>query len=139
VANNAVRPNPPSSFHGQVAGMRRYSSVGDLIATRDASGVTWTLVGKHRTTSTVSRERYLPFGQRCGMDDLPFAERGFLGKAEDASADLTYLGARYYDPAIAKFISTDPELDLRTPEWVQRLLWCLGAHQNYKSDALQTM
>ncbi|MEU7749689.1 polymorphic toxin-type HINT domain-containing protein, partial [Nonomuraea sp. NPDC049158] len=46
-----------------------------------------------------------------------FTDRGFLGKIEDAATGLDYLGARYYDPAIAKFISTDPELDLRTPEW----------------------
>ena len=92
---------------------------------RDATGVTWLLAGLHGstqlaindTTGTVSRERYLPFGQRRGGDDLPFTDRGFLGKIEDASTGLTYLGARYYDPAIAKFISTDPELDLRTPEW----------------------
>ncbi|MET8986294.1 RHS repeat-associated core domain-containing protein [Nonomuraea wenchangensis] len=92
---------------------------------RDAGGVTWMLTGKHGstqlavndTTGTVSRERYLPFGQRRGADDLPFTDRGFLGKTEDASTSLTYLGARYYDPAIARFISTDPELDLRTPEW----------------------
>ncbi|MFC5830642.1 RHS repeat-associated core domain-containing protein [Nonomuraea insulae] len=111
---------------GQVTGKRYYSSAdGDLVAMRDANGVTWMLAGMHGSTQlavndstgTVSRERYLPFGQRRGGDDLPFTDRGFLGKTEDASTGLTYLGARYYDPAIAKFISTDPELDLRTPEW----------------------
>ncbi|HUR06580.1 MAG TPA: hypothetical protein VM347_28820 [Nonomuraea sp.] len=40
-------------------------------------------------TTAFNRERYLPFGKRRGTDDLP-------------SADLTYLGARSYDPAIAK-------------------------------------
>ncbi|MFK4042275.1 polymorphic toxin-type HINT domain-containing protein [Nonomuraea wenchangensis] len=111
---------------GQASGKRYYSSAdGDLIAMREATGVSWMLTGQHGstqiavndTTGTVSRERYLPFGQRRGADDLPFTDRGFLGKTEDASTGLTYLGARYYDPAIAKFISTDPELDLRTPEW----------------------
>ncbi|MFG1970011.1 RHS repeat-associated core domain-containing protein [Nonomuraea fuscirosea] len=111
---------------GSVAGKRYYSSAdGDLAAMRDASGVTWLLAGTHGstqlavndTTGTVSRERYLPFGQRRGADDLPFTDRGFLGKTEDASTDLTYLGARYYDPAIARFISTDPVLSLKRPEW----------------------
>ncbi|MET7339552.1 RHS repeat-associated core domain-containing protein [Nonomuraea sp. NPDC005650] len=111
---------------GQVTAKRYYSAIDDgLVAMRDTSGVTWILAGMHGstqlavndTTGTVSRERYLPFGQRRGGDDLPFTDRGFLGKTEDASTGLTYLGARYYDPAIAKFISTDPELDLRTPEW----------------------
>ncbi|WP_187414954.1 polymorphic toxin-type HINT domain-containing protein [Nonomuraea sp. PA05] len=111
---------------GAVTGKRYYSSAdSEPVAMRDANGVTWLLAGKHGstqlavndTTGTVSRERYLPFGQRRGGDDLPFTDRGFLGKTEDASTGLTYLGARFYDPAIARFISTDPELDLRTPEW----------------------
>ncbi|MFI9848685.1 polymorphic toxin-type HINT domain-containing protein [Nonomuraea sp. NPDC051941] len=111
---------------GQVTAKRYYSTADDgLVAMRDTGGVTWVLAGMHGSTQlavndatgTVSRERYLPFGQRRGGDDLPFTDRGFLGKTEDASTGLTYLGARYYDPAIAKFISTDPELDLRTPEW----------------------
>ncbi|MFB9201104.1 polymorphic toxin-type HINT domain-containing protein [Nonomuraea spiralis] len=112
--------------NGQVTAKRYYSSAdGDLVAMRDTSGVTWMLAGTHGstqiavndTTGNVSRERYLPYGQRRGGDDLPFTDRGFLGKVEDASTGLSYLGARYYDPSIAKFISTDPELDLRTPEW----------------------
>ncbi|NRQ32984.1 hypothetical protein HII36_14205 [Nonomuraea sp. NN258] len=111
---------------GQVSAKRYYTaSDGSLIALRETSGVTWLLAGMHGSaqlaindaTGTVSRERYLPFGQRRGGDDLPFTDRGFLGKTEDASTGLTYLGARYYDPAIARFISVDPELDLRTPEW----------------------
>ncbi|MEU8109108.1 polymorphic toxin-type HINT domain-containing protein [Nonomuraea muscovyensis] len=112
---------------GQVTAKRYYSaSDGTLVALRETGGgVTWLLAGQHGstqlaisdTTGTVSRERYQPFGKRRGGDDLPFTDRGFLGKTEDASTDLTYLGARYYDPTIAKFISTDPELDLRTPEW----------------------
>ncbi|MFI6713634.1 RHS repeat-associated core domain-containing protein, partial [Nonomuraea sp. NPDC050478] len=111
---------------GQITGKRYYSSSdGSLVALREPSGVTWMLAGLHgstqlavnATTGNVSRERYLPFGERRGSDDLPFTDRGFLGKTEDASTGLTYLGARYYDPTIAKFISTDPELDLRTPEW----------------------
>ncbi|MEV1247035.1 RHS repeat-associated core domain-containing protein [Nonomuraea sp. NPDC049750] len=111
---------------GLVASKRYYSaSDGSQIAMRDATGVTWLLAGQHgstqlavnNATGTVNRERYLPYGQRRGGDDLPFTDRGFLGKIEDASTGLDYLGARYYDPAIAKFISTDPELDLRTPEW----------------------
>ncbi len=111
---------------GLVAGKRYYSaSDGSPIAMRDATGVTWLLAGQHgstqlainATTGTINRERYLPYGQRRGGDDLPFTDRGFLGKIEDASTGLDYLGARYYDPAIAKFISTDPVLSLKKPEW----------------------
>ncbi|MEU4537315.1 RHS repeat-associated core domain-containing protein [Streptosporangium sp. NPDC023825] len=68
-------------------------------------------------TGAINRERYLPFGQRRGEDDLPFTDRGFLGKSEAAATSLNYLDARYYDPTIAKFISTDPLLDPRKFEF----------------------
>ncbi|WP_158578653.1 RHS repeat-associated core domain-containing protein [Spongiactinospora rosea] len=111
---------------GQVTGKRYYASAdGALIAMRDASGVRWLLSGSHGSTQLsvhdgtgqVSRERYLPFGQRRGEDDLPFTDRGFLGKVEDAGTGLSYLSARYYDSSIGKFISPDPEVDPRKPEW----------------------
>ncbi|MFF5210866.1 polymorphic toxin-type HINT domain-containing protein [Streptosporangium sp. NPDC000396] len=112
--------------NGAVAAKRYYAGAdGSSVAMRTSAGVTWMLSGLHGnsqiaindTTGTVSRERYLPFGKRRGGDDLPFTDRGFLGKIEDESTGLTYLSARYYDPSIAKFISPDPILDLRTPEF----------------------
>ncbi|WP_152990326.1 DNRLRE domain-containing protein [Sphaerimonospora mesophila] len=110
-----------------ITGKRYYTTPdGATIAMRiGGDGVTWLASGLHGSTQlavndntgAVSRERYLPFGQRRGTDDLPFTDLGFLGKTEDDSTGLTYLSARYYDPAIAKFISTDPLLDLRKPQW----------------------
>ncbi|WP_371778487.1 polymorphic toxin-type HINT domain-containing protein [Streptosporangium subroseum] len=112
---------------GAVVAKRYYAAAdGSTVAMRSsADGVTWMLSGLHgsnqiainNTTSQVSRERYLPFGKRRGSDDLPFTDRGFLGKIEDDATSLTYLSARYYDPSIAKFISTDPLLDLRSPQF----------------------
>lgn len=66
-------------------------------------------------TQAIRRERYLPFGQRRGDDDLPFTDRGFLGKIEDESTGLNLLGARFYDPSIAKFLSPDPLINLADP------------------------
>ncbi|NJP30172.1 DNRLRE domain-containing protein, partial [Microbispora sp. SCL1-1] len=110
-----------------ITGKRYYTaSDGATIAMRTGGdGVTWLMSGLHGstqlavddTTGKVSRERYLPYGQRRGADDLPFTDRGFLGKTEDDSTGLDYLSARYYDPAIAKFLNTDPLLDLRKPQW----------------------
>ncbi len=110
-----------------ITGKRYYTGPdGATVAMRTGgSGVTWLMSGLHGSTQLavndangqVSRERYLPFGQRRGTDDLPFTDHGFLGKIEDDSTGLNYLSARYYDPAIAKFISTDPLLDLRKPQW----------------------
>lgn len=112
--------------NGAVAAKRYYTAAdGSSVAMRTSAGVTWMLSGLHGsnqlaindTTGQVSRERYTPFGKRRGADDLPFTDRGFLGKTEDDSTGLTYLSARYYDPSIAKFISTDPLLDLRNPQF----------------------
>ncbi|MBO3744959.1 hypothetical protein J5X84_02690 [Streptosporangiaceae bacterium NEAU-GS5] len=96
-----------------------------LRTTQGATGLKWLTAGLHDSmqlaiddaSGNVSRERYLPFGARRGSDDLPFTDRGFLGKIEDASTGLDYLSARYYDPTIAKFVSTDPLLDVRRPQW----------------------
>ncbi|MBD3147076.1 DNRLRE domain-containing protein [Microbispora bryophytorum] len=109
-----------------ITGKRYYTTPdGATVAMRTGGdSVTWLMSGLHGstqlavddTTDKVSRERYLPFGQRRGADDLPFTDHGFLGKIEDDSTGLDYLSARYYDPTIARFISTDPLLDLRKPQ-----------------------
>ncbi|WP_155358491.1 DNRLRE domain-containing protein [Acrocarpospora macrocephala] len=111
-----------------LTGKRYYAGPdGALVAMRTSTqpGVRWMAAAMHGTaqlaiddtTGAVNRERYLPFGQRRGADDLPFTDLGFLGKIEDESTGLTHIGARYYDPTIAKFISTDPLLDFRKPQW----------------------
>ncbi|MCG5215519.1 hypothetical protein MBA17_19835 [Streptosporangium sp. KLBMP 9127] len=99
---------------------------GTVVALRNNTGVTWLASGLHGSaqlaiedsTGQIRRERYLPYGQRRGADDLPFTDRGFLGKTEDDSTGLTYLSARYYDPSIARFISTDPLLNTDKPQWL---------------------
>ncbi|MBO3751987.1 hypothetical protein J5X84_38465 [Streptosporangiaceae bacterium NEAU-GS5] len=115
------------SATGQQITSKRYYSTPDgaQVAMRTSTGLTWLMSGLHGSTqlavsdatTTVSRERYLPYGQRRGTDDLPFTDLGFLGKVEDGSTGLDYLTARYYDPAIARFVSTDPLLDLSRPQW----------------------
>jgi RHS repeat-associated protein len=112
---------------GGVAQATRYYSGpdGTVVAMRTAAGVKWMASGLHGSTQLaiddatgqVARERYRPYGQRRGDDDLLFTDRGFLGKTEDESTGLDYLSARYYDPRIGKFVSTDPLLDLSKPQW----------------------
>ncbi|GLX09002.1 hypothetical protein Misp03_59280 [Microbispora sp. NBRC 16548] len=109
---------------GTVTGKRYYTTAdGSQIAIRTPATLTWLLSGNagseqlaiDDTTQAARRERYLPFGQRRGDDDLPFTDRGFLGKIEDDSTGLNLLEARFYDPAIAKFLSPDPLLNLANP------------------------
>ena len=56
------------------------------------------------------RESYRPYGERLtnsaasAGDDIWFTSR-----RQDAETGLVYMGARYYDPVIGRFISTDPK------------------------------
>lgn len=55
------------------------------------------------------KENYQPFGERKVKD----AKAGlnsvwYTGKPQDESTGLSYYGARYYDPAIGRFMSIDP-------------------------------
>ncbi|GIH22739.1 type IV secretion protein Rhs [Acrocarpospora phusangensis] len=111
---------------GVVTGSRYYTTPdGSTVAMRATGGLKWLTAGLHGSTQLaiddgtgqVSRERYLPYGKRRGIDDLPFTDHGFLGLVEDDSTGLDYLSARYYDPSIGRFVSTDPLLDLRKPQW----------------------
>ncbi|WP_283136453.1 polymorphic toxin-type HINT domain-containing protein [Rhizohabitans arisaemae] len=111
---------------GAVRAKRYYTTAaGSMIAVRTPSSLTWLLSdGQGSTqfavddaTQAVSRQRYLPFGdRRGGRDDIAVTDLGFLGKTEDNGTELSLLGARFYDPALARFISPDPLLDLRTPQ-----------------------
>ncbi|MCB2411230.1 hypothetical protein LGT39_00015, partial [Demequina sp. TTPB684] len=60
--------------------------------------------------AAVTRTAYTPYGELRGGDNLA-VDRGWLGQVEDRiSADgasgtgLTYLNARYYDPALGRFL-----------------------------------
>ncbi len=58
-------------------------------------------------TGAVSRQRYTPFGASCGPANQLPTDRAFLDRTEDDTTGLAYLNARYYDPALARFLSPD--------------------------------
>ncbi len=69
--------------------------LGSIQAVTDASGV------------EVHRKKYRPYGETLSSGGtLSYEPRGFTGQRHDASG-LVYLHARYYDPALARFISPD--------------------------------
>ncbi|MFF2367787.1 RHS repeat-associated core domain-containing protein [Streptomyces sp. NPDC058122] len=79
------------------------------------------LAGDPHATSTVSLDattqavtkRYLtPFGAaRSGGTGTWADDKTFLGKTTDPTSNLTYVGAREYDPGTGRFLSVDPVLD----------------------------
>ncbi len=71
----------------------------------------------------VTRTSYTPYGQLRGADNVA-TDRGWLGQVEDrvvgtgassTGTGLTYLNARYYDPAISRFLSPDPLMNPGDP------------------------
>ena len=67
-----------------------------VLATDAAGNVVW-------------KENYLPYGSRLNN---PTAEAnnklGFAGKPYDPGTGLSYMGARYYDPLLGRFMGADP-------------------------------
>ena len=55
------------------------------------------------------REQYRPYGDKM-VDDLAAEDntRGFTGHKFDRETGLTYMGARYYDPIVGRFMAIDP-------------------------------
>ncbi len=57
----------------------------------------------------VWRESYRPYGERTQLEAASVSnEIWFTSRKEDARTELVYLGARWYDPRIGRFLATDP-------------------------------
>lgn len=73
-------------------------AVGSPVAATDESG------------AVVWRDHYRPYGDRQNKDKLvnQTNSRWFTGHAEDKETGLSYMGARYYDPIVGRFMGIDP-------------------------------
>jgi len=59
--------------------------------------------------NVVWKESYQAYGTRWQQDPNSAQQtQWFHGKEQDASSGLQYFGARYYDPAIGRFLGVDP-------------------------------
>jgi RHS repeat-associated protein len=76
------------------------------------------------STQAFKVSAYKPFGEACGVSGSE--KYTFAGETKDATG-LFYLGARYYDPAIGRFISIDPEKGkLSSPQTLNGYVYCLN-------------
>jgi RHS repeat-associated protein len=107
---------------GGLTGTRHYSQAGAAVAMRigaapirylvdDIQGsATLAIDSGAPATAQVNRQLRTPYGAVRGPAGQLGTQRGWLGQVEDDSTGLTYLNARYYDPATARFLSPDPVL-----------------------------
>ncbi|MEU6975384.1 MULTISPECIES: ricin-type beta-trefoil lectin domain protein [unclassified Streptomyces] len=88
-----------------------------LAQTADHQGSAYTEVGLYSGMPVRIRKQD-PYGNQRGADTAGQNiqnHRGFLGKARDDASGFQPLGARLYDPAVGRFLSVDPVLDLNDP------------------------
>ncbi|UCM86590.1 RHS repeat-associated core domain-containing protein [Streptomyces marincola] len=81
-------------------------------------------------TQAITQRRTLPFGgPRDSEADTAWpGSRGFVGGIDDTgTTGLVSLGAREYDPALGRFISADPLMDLTDPQQINGYAY---AHNN---------
>lgn len=54
------------------------------------------------------KENYQPYGSQLNGTAAGYTQRAFTGKTQDAP-NLIYMGGRYYNPTIGRFLSIDPK------------------------------
>ncbi len=76
--------------------------------------------------------QYEPFGEQINAAEERYT---YNGKERDET-DLYYYGARYYDPAIGRFISRDPLTgEKEFPQTLNRYVYCLNNPLTYTDPA----
>lgn len=74
---------------------------------------------------------YMPFGDRLESQGAMPTDRLFTGQRLDGTG-LYYYGARYYDPAIGRFISPDTVVpDFRNPQALNRYSYVVNNPLRY--------
>ncbi|MEU2432939.1 RHS repeat-associated core domain-containing protein [Streptomyces sp. NPDC007861] len=65
-----------------------------------------------------------PFGVKRSESNFWRSHRGYIGGDQETGSGLVHLGAREYDPALGRFISADPVLDLNDPVQKSGYVYC---------------
>jgi RHS repeat-associated protein len=66
------------------------------------------IAGTDTAGQPVWRENYRPYGERTRKES-DSNRQWFSGKTEDPETGYLYLGARYYDPVVGRFLASDPK------------------------------
>jgi len=106
-------------WSGSAATMVKYYYAGGQRVAMNKGGTVTYLFGDHLgstsktytrnsdNTITTTEQRYFPWGgTRYGSGTAPTAFQ-YTGQRNDSAIGLYYYGARYYDPALARFIQAD--------------------------------
>jgi len=74
------------------------------------------------------RKHYQPYGQEIEQGAASQDNRiGYTGHVHDRASGLTYMGARYYDPGIGRFLSMDPAaVDPGDPRTFNRFVYAIN-------------
>jgi RHS repeat-associated protein len=116
--------------------VKYYYAGGQRVAMRKGSSTLYFLLGDHLGSTSITANssggkaaelRYHPYsGTRYTSGTTPTSFR-FTGQREDATIGLYFYNARYYDPALGRFISADTIVPSPSdPQALNRYSYCLG-------------
>ncbi len=108
------------------AGSQRIASIGSVTGTKyihtDHLGSTSVITDENG--DKVQETKYTPYGS-VWETTANLTDHKYTGQKADDSTGLYYYGARYYDPAYARFISPDPIIpDQFDPQQLNRYAYC---------------
>ncbi|MEM1381486.1 MAG: RHS repeat-associated core domain-containing protein [Pseudomonadota bacterium] len=94
-----------------------YISAAGMSIARVTNGTVTTLYTDHLGTPIVGadaqgavlwRQSHTPYGEDWSAATANDNQNAFTGHVRDSATGLTYMQARFYDPALGRFLSTDP-------------------------------
>ncbi|WP_308167765.1 RHS repeat domain-containing protein [Catellatospora tritici] len=110
---------------GNVTGSRYYNLPGGGQVVRTGTGSNYKFaIGDHQgtpilyldsTAQVPTWRQYTPYGGARGTAVAAPDNHGFLDKPMDANTGLTVVGSRHYDPAVGRFVTVDPILEVTDP------------------------
>lgn len=104
---DAVTDGKATDYIGKVARITTLASV-DSITYLHTDQLGSANTGTDENGLVTWREQYTPFGITLTSPLVNNDLAGFTGHIKDSATGLNYMQARYYDPFIGRFLSTDP-------------------------------